>query len=233
MGIGWRVGLGAWLTAGFLAGSTAFAAGPHPRRTDSGGAPDAGPRGERDGRRSGPDGVGPGRRAIEGGGSSVLTSEQLTKTEEMMHMEWRAGGCAIDGESVFVRDLLATQNDTDLMSLELWGDSHEYVPFQKVFYYMRVPRAAYVTLFWIGPRHDVFVPFQNVKVPADRDISIDSDSIIVPPLGREQWVAIATLQPVLIDCDVGQAAHLAYLARVKAIPHGVGRWEVRSKPGGR
>lgn len=163
------------------------------------------------------------RRAIEGGGGDRPDDKALA-------LEWREGGCAIEGHKRFVKALLASQNPSDAMSLEVWGDSHEYAPFQKVFYYLRVPLAAYVTLFWIGPDLDVFVPFQNLRIPANRDVSVDPDSIVVPPLGREQWVAIATLEPLPLPCYVGEAEHLSWLNAIRKLPHGIGRWEVRSKP---
>jgi hypothetical protein len=155
----------------------------------------------------------------------------LTRSDDVFAITWRRGGCAIDGESAFVAALLGLENEGDLMSLELWGDSQAYKPYQRVLYFLRVPRAAYVTAFWIGPKQDVFVPFDNLKVPADRDVSVDPDSVVVPPLGREQWVGVATLEPVPFDCHGSEQAHLAWVAKVKALPHGVGRWEVRSGAG--
>jgi len=170
------------------------------------------------------------RRDPEGGGSAVRSPEELTRAQPMLTLQWRDGGCAIEGHTHFVAELLASDNPSDAMSLEVWGDAHEYVPYQKVYYYLRVPRAAYVTLFWIGPRQDIFVPFQNLRVPADRDVSVDPESIIVPPLGREQWVAVASLEPLPLPCYAAEAAHLGWLQRLRRLPHGVGRWEVWSKP---
>lgn len=147
----------------------------------------------------------------------------------MLQLVWRDGGCAIEGQRAFVKALLSMDNPSDAMSLELWGDAHEYVPFQKVFYYLRVPRVAYVTVLWIGPDGDIFVPFQNLRIPANRDVSVDPDSIIVPPLGREQWVAVASLEPIGLPCFATETEHLSWLQRLRKLPHGVGRWEVRSK----
>lgn len=214
--------------AAMTGGTAAEAADPRPGRPPEG--PDARP--PRDPK---PD-ENPGRfgrRDIEGGGAStteVRSIMELTREEKMLELEWRAGGCGIDAHHKFVRALLALENTTQLMSLEVWGDTHEYTPYQRVFYYMRVPRPAYVTLFWIGPKLDVFVPFQNLKIPADRDVRIDPDSIVVPPLGREQWVAIASLEPIPLECVVDEARHLAWIGKLRSVPHGVGRWEVRSKP---
>ncbi len=153
----------------------------------------------------------------------------MTKDEPLLELTWREGGCSIDGHKTFVRALLAMDNPSDAMSLEIWGDSHEYVPYQKVIYYMRVPRAAYVTMFWVGPNLNVFVPFQNLRIPANREVSVDPDSIVVPPLGREQWVAVATLEPLPLPCDVPEAMHTSWLQKLRKLPYGVGRWEVRSK----
>jgi hypothetical protein len=169
------------------------------------------------------------RRDIEGGGGGGASAGKVQAPQTMLKLAWREGGCSIDGHVKFVDALLATHNASDAMSLEIWGDTHEYVPYQKVYYYMRVPRAAYVTLLWIGPRHDIFVPFQNLHIPADRDVSVDPESIVVPPLGREQWVALASLEPMPLPCYVSEREHLSWLERIKTLPHGVGRWEVRSK----
>ncbi len=163
------------------------------------------------------------------GQSRARTADELTRTETELRLVWRDGGCAIEGHRKFVKALLELENPSDLMSLEVWGDSQDYLPYQRVYYFMRVPRAAYVTLFWIGPDQGIFIPFQNLRIPADRDVSVDPDSIIVPPLGREQWVAIATLEPLPLPCDVGEARHLAWLTKVKTLPHGIGRWEVKSR----
>jgi len=168
------------------------------------------------------------RRDIEGA-SGVRRSDERTTSEPMLMLRWREGGCAIDAHRDFVNALLRIENPSDVMSLEVWGDAHEYRPYQQVFYYLRVPRPAYVTLFWIGPRHDIFVPFQNLRIPPDRDVSVDPDSVVVPPLGREQWVALASLEPIVLPCYASEVEHLRWLERLRRLPHGVGRWEVRSK----
>lgn len=182
-----------------------------------------------EGRRTGDEATRRDRRDIEGGGGAGEQKSSALRSQDTLKLQWHKGGCAIDDHHDFVDRLLATRNVSDAMSLEIWGDTHEYVPYQKVYYYLRVPRAAYVTLFWIGPKHDIFVPFQNLKVPANRDVSVDPESIVVPPLGREQWVAIATLESVRLPCYAPQSDHIDWLKSVTALPHGVGRWEVRSK----
>lgn len=224
--------LGAAVCLALGAAPTA-AAPPEPRPAEG---PDRAPRGGRhDG---GPGQPGSGRegesrrdrRELEGGGGGeVRTKDELTKDEPQLEVHWQAGGCGIDHHGKLVKALLALENESDLMSLEVWGDTHEYLPYQSVYYYMRVPRAAYVTLFWIGPKHDIFIPFQTLRVPADRDVRVDPDSIVVPPLGREQWVAVATLEPLPIDCWGSDEDHVRWVERLKKLPHGVGRWEVRSK----
>lgn len=170
------------------------------------------------------------RRELEGGTKRVRTADELTRDERTLAVDWTSGGCAIDGHDTFVQRLLELQNSSDFMSLEVWGDAEEYVPFDRVMYYLRVPRAAYVTLFWIGPKRDVFVSFENLRVPADRDVSVNPDAIVVPPLGREQWVALATLEPFDFPCRGAERDHLAWVGRVVRAPHGVGRWEVMSRP---
>lgn len=171
-----------------------------------------------------------GRRAPEGTAVRARSAEELTREQRTLAIDWTSGGCAIEGHPQFVRRLLSLENQSALMSLEVWGDAEEYVPFDQVTYFIRVPRAAYVTLFWIGPRDDVFVSFENLRVPADRDVSVNPDAIVVPPLGRERWVAFATLEPFDFPCRGDEREHLAWVDRVVAVPHGVGRWEVMSRP---
>lgn len=170
------------------------------------------------------------RRAPEGTNVRVRSAEELTREQRTLAIDWTSGGCGIEGHARFVRRLLGLENQSALMSLEVWGDAEEYVPFDQVTYFIRVPRAAYVTLFWIGPRDDVFVSFENLRVPADRDVSVNPDAIVVPPLGRERWVALATLEPFDFPCRGDESDHLAWVERVVKVPHGVGRWEVMSRP---
>lgn len=171
-----------------------------------------------------------GRRAPEGTVVRARSAEELTREQRTLAIDWTSGGCAIEGHPQFVRRLLALENQSALMSLEVWGDAEEYVPFDQVTYFIRVPRAAYVTLFWVGPRDDVFVSFENLRVPADRDVSVNPDAIVVPPLGRERWVALATLEPFDFPCRGDERDHLRWVERVVKVPHGVGRWEVMSVP---
>jgi len=167
-----------------------------------------------------------GRRGIEGASSptpAVASAREL-------HVELRdAGGCPLTGYPLLVRRLLALKNESQLMSLEVWGDAHEYAPYQEVTYYLRSPRRVFVTLYWIGPDGDIYVPFSNLRVPANRDVSVDADSIIVPPLGREQWVAIATLEPLPRPCGLSETQLLGVAAGLRGMPYAIGRWEVRSK----
>lgn len=152
------------------------------------------------------------------------------RAERPLAVQWQLGGCSIERHFAFVARLLGLQNSSDLMSLEVWGDAEEYVPFDRVTYFMRAPRASYVTLFWIGPRQDVFVSFENLWIPADRDVTVTPDAIVVPPLGREQWVAVATLEPFDFPCLLAEEDQLRWVDRVTRVPHGIGRWEVMSRP---
>jgi hypothetical protein len=135
--------------------------------------------------------------------------------------------CHVQDVDALRRRLLGLHNTSEAMSLEVWGDEQSYGPFQKVLFQMRVPRAAYVTLYWLGPEGHVTVAIDNVHLPAERDVVIDSGGIIVPPFGREQWVAIATLEPFPLGCT-SEARLLAGIESRLAAVHGVGRWEVRS-----
>lgn len=139
-------------------------------------------------------------------------------------------GCPLPEYPRVVERLLGLENESQLLSLELWGDTDAYVPFQKVIYYLRAPRPMYVTLFWVGPRGDIFVPFQSLKIPAQRDVQVDPASVVVPPLGHERWVAVATLEPTALPCGAPEAYILAALDKMLALPHAIGRWEVLSKP---
>lgn len=170
------------------------------------------------------------RRDLESGAKQVRSAEELMRAERTLAVDWTGGGCAINRHDAFAQRLLGLQNSSELMSLEVWGDAEEYVPYDRVTYYLRVPRTAYVTLFWIGPKHDVSVVFENLRVPAERDVSVNPDAIVVPPLGREQWVALATLEPFDFPCQGDERDYLAWVSRVVRAPHGVGRWEVMSRP---
>jgi len=136
-------------------------------------------------------------------------------------------GCSAKGYQQLRKRLLGLENASQYMSLEVWGDIQDYEPYQSVLFHLRVPRGSYVTLYWIGPDGYITVPIENARIPADRDVILDAGGIIVPPYGNEQWVAIATLEPMPLGC-VSDAGMLAALERrVKAV-HGVGRWAVQS-----
>ncbi|PKN54501.1 MAG: hypothetical protein CVU56_26200 [Deltaproteobacteria bacterium HGW-Deltaproteobacteria-14] len=178
-----------------------------------------------------PDGTSPGRarfarRPIEGarGAAAPVTGRELHIAPADAH------GCPITGYRRLAERLTALENTSQLMSLEVWGDSHEYAPYQRVIYYLRSPRPVYVTLFWLGPVGDIYVPFSNLKIPANRDVSVDPDSVVVPPLGRERWVAVATLEPLPAPCLRSEPELLGVVAGLAAMPYAIGRWEVRSRP---
>ena len=115
------------------------------------------------------------------------------------------------------------------MSLEVWGDSKKYIPGQRVYFFFRTPRSSFVTLFWLGPKADVVVPLRNVRIPPHRDVRIDSGGIIVPPLGREEWVAVNTLEPLHFSCLLGEQPVIRSLERLQRIPYGIGKWVVDSR----
>jgi len=136
-------------------------------------------------------------------------------------------GCVVQGYQRLRKRLLGLENVSQIMSLEVWGDIQDYGPYQSALFHLRVPRGSYVTLYWIGPDGSVTVPIENVRIPADRDVTLDPAGIIVPPYGNEQWVAIATLEPMPLGC-VSEAVMLAALERRLKAVHGVGRWAVQS-----
>ncbi len=138
-------------------------------------------------------------------------------------------GCSVRRQPTFVKRLLSLRHTHPILSLEIWGDLRDYRDGQRVLFFARVPLRSYLTLFWIGPDGDVFVAFDNVPLPAHRDTMIDPDAVIVPPLGHERWVAIATLEPVPFTCGLSEAGLQGYLTRALALPHAIGRWEVFSK----
>ena len=138
-------------------------------------------------------------------------------------------GCQIAHEPRLVEQLLAARHDSQVLSLEVWGDLRNYGDGQKVLFYARTPFKMYLSLFWIGPQGDVFVPFHNLRLPAHRNTEIDADAVIVPPLGHERWVAFATLEPVTLACDGGEPSHIETVHTIQRLPHAVGRWEVWSK----
>lgn len=136
--------------------------------------------------------------------------------------------CKAQGWSAVRQRLLALENRSALMSLELWGDQEVYHVLDEVLFHMRAARGSYVTLWWLGPDDHLVVVLDNVRVPAERNVTVETGGVIVPPLGTERWVAIATLEPVPVGCR-SEAAMLRGLERRLALEHGVGRWEVVSR----
>ena len=170
----------------------------------------------------------PARRKAEA--SPAPTPEQVIAREAthtiLLH---EARGCAIRKEPKLVQRLLSLRHVDQVLSLELWGDLRAYANNQKVLFFARTPLSMYLTLFWIGPKGDIFVPFANVRIPAHQNTMIDPDAIIVPPLGHERWVAYATLEPVAFTCAATEANHIATVDKAVSLPHAIGRWEVWSK----
>ncbi|MCB9736170.1 MAG: hypothetical protein H6745_26585 [Deltaproteobacteria bacterium] len=206
---------------------------PRGPTTAKNGGDASGSGGDARGPAAGDDGGSPGgaedrRRPLEaprGGGGAPEPNDKM-----LLIPITSPSGCPLPNHPRVVERLLGLENRSQLLSLELWGDTDAYVPFQKVLYYLRAPRPMYVTLFWIGPRGDVFIPFQSLKIPAQRDVQVDPASIVVPPLGHERWVAVATLEPTTLPCGAPEPWVLAALEKMLALPHAVGRWEVVSKP---
>ncbi|MCC6620298.1 MAG: hypothetical protein IT385_03535 [Deltaproteobacteria bacterium] len=137
-------------------------------------------------------------------------------------------GCRAQGWERVRERLLGLENRSPLMSLELWGDKQVYEILDEVVFHLRAARGSYVSLWWLGPDGHVLVVLDNVRVPGERNVTIDTGGIIVPPLGVERWVGIATLEPVPVACR-SEDAMLRSIERRLAVEHGVGRWDVISR----
>lgn len=162
--------------------------------------------------------------------SARPSASEVAARSTVQHLSTRNDPiCKVRGKRL-VNRLLAMRNRSQMMSLEVWGDKRIYHPFDEVFFFLRAPRPVHVSLFWIGPDDEVAIPLSNLRIPGHRDVKIDSGGIVVPPLGDEQWVAIATLEPLPLPCGAGEQAMLSALDRSAKIPRGVGRWTVRSRP---
>lgn len=156
------------------------------------------------------------------------TPKQLELREQPLELPILSGGCSIRRQPALVERLLGLENTSQALNIEIWGDLRDYNDRQKVLFYMRAPLRMYVTLFWIGPGGEIFVPFDNIAIPDNRNTMVDPDAVIVPPLGHERWVAIATLEPVRLPCGAAESVMLAMVDRAMALPHAIGRWEVWS-----
>lgn len=168
-----------------------------------------------------------GRRAPEPSPPGPTLPLDVAETPLSIDVRERDPECHQQGWNAVRERLLALENDSDVMSLELWGDLEAYGPADRVLFALRSPRAVYVTLWWLGPEGHLVVPFANVRIPAERNISIDSGGVIVPPYGRELWVAIATLEPIPLGC-ASEPMMLGGIKQRLDRAHAIGRWEVRS-----
>jgi len=129
-----------------------------------------------------------------------------------------------------VARLLELRRDDPVLSLELWSDRSIYSPAVRPGFNLRASHPVYATLFWIGPRGDLFMAFEGVRIPAQRDVTVDARVVVVPPHGRERWVALATLEPAPMPCGGPQAALIRALDGLAPLPFAIGRWEVESRP---
>lgn len=175
--------------------------------------------------RRGADGPGERRRGIE----PAKPAPNKKVSRKLIKRVLPGEDCHLKGHKALVRTLLGWRNKSQLMSLELWGDTKRYRPGQKVFFFFRSPRRVYVTLFWIGPNGDVIIPMSNTRIKGNRNVRVWTGGIIVPPLGNERWVAVSTLEPIAMKCRMGEANWLKTIAKFKGMPHGVGRWQVHSQ----
>ena len=169
-----------------------------------------------------------GRRPPDGPTSG--TADAMEIPEQTLDERLVTGdGCDAGSRPALREALMALANPADsLLSIEAWGDSEVYQPYQTVYFHMRVPRRSHVTLFWLGPDDSVFIPFADLLVPPHRDVRVDADAIIVPPLGRERWVVIAAIEPTSFPCFATERAQLRWVERIAKRPYAVGQWEVVS-----
>lgn len=181
------------------------------------------------GKRRSADGPGDRRKGLDTPKPKPEDEAKRKKREKMVKRTITERGCHLRGLKKTRQTLLAWQNKSQLMSLEVWGDTKRYRPGQKVFFFFRSPRDVYVTLFWVGPNGDIIVPMSNTRIKGNRNVRIWTGGIIVPPLGRERWVAVSTLEPIPMSCIQSDAAWMRTIKKFKGIPHGVGRWQVHSQ----
>lgn len=167
------------------------------------------------------------RKALEPSPPGPSLPLDVEEQPLVMSLRDRMSECHTNGWSKVRAKLLALQNTSQVMSLEIWGDREVYRPGDRVMFHMRSPRGVYVTLWWIGPEGHIVVAMDNARVPAERNVIVDTGGIVVPPLGREQWVAIATLEPVPLGCR-SETAMLMNIDRRVGLEHGIGRWDVLS-----
>jgi hypothetical protein len=179
-------------------------------------------------RRGGTAGSRRGRMAIEGGKTQSIEVQKRKETLHEIKIVMPLS-CGTRKPGKFRKHLLSIKNPNDSYNVELWGNHQRYYVSDKIRYFVRSNRNSWVTLFWIGPKGSVFVPFSNVKVEANRDHVIDPDNIIVEPVGRERWVVLATLEPHVLPCTGTDGMFVSAFANLrKRGLWSIGRWDVRS-----
>ena len=178
--------------------------------------------------RGGIDGDRVGRRGPEG--SAQLSAEELRAKQQPRVINLISPPrCGLQTGGTFRRALEGLQSSNDRFNVEIWGNKSTFFVLDSIFYFLRSNRAAYVTMFWIGPRGSVFIPFSNLKIEADRDHKIDPRNIIVEPVGLERWRVVATLEPHAFPCRGSASDFVAALDRVRGGLWAAGRWDVWSK----
>ena len=180
-------------------------------------------------RRHGIEGDRRGRAGLEGAkkpSQAQIQRKQKTKKITLIFPP----NCGSKTASAFRDRLLKMTNPSERFTVELWGNQRVYRVHDSIHYLLRSNRTAYVTLFWIGPRGTLFIPFSNLHVEANRDHRINPRNIIVPPVGKEKWRAIATLEPHALPCRGNSAAFNRAMNRIKRRgPYAVAQWDVLSK----
>jgi len=180
-------------------------------------------------RRQGLDGDRSGRRAIEG--DSAVSEEQVRQQQTTRQINLiTPPRCGTQRPGPFRRALVDMESPVQEFNIEVWGNEQVYYVLDEIHYFLRSNRDAYVTLFWIGPRGSVFVPFSNLRVEAHRNHKIDPRNIIVEPVGHERWRVIATPQPHTLPCRGSGLEFLQALRRIQSqASWAAGSWDVESR----
>jgi len=180
-------------------------------------------------RRRAQDGHRRSRAQLEGAKKPTLDELKRREKTKIVHLVYPPS-CGSRNADRFREELLALQNPNDSFNVEVWGNERVFYVNDRIEYFIRSNRTAYVSLFWVGPEGSVFIPFGNLHVEANRDHRINPRNIIVEPVGLERWRVLATLEPHHFPCRGGSGAFSQALARLRSGgPWAIGQWDVLSK----
>ena len=123
--------------------------------------------------------------------------------------------CGARNAPTFRDRLLGLQSPPGAFEVYAWG-KEEYWTRDPIVYHVQSSKAAFVTLYWIGPEGSVFIPFMNLEVDANREFVIDPSNIIVEPVGLERWRLLATPERLVTPCQGSDAAFVEALDKALA-----------------